>query len=666
MSLHFLEKRPQPVKWHLRRARYRGNVGQRLPPLNLQDSEEEISPQAPAASAPVAVAAQAPRLRSSSPQPGPTSLELAGALYGGWAVSPPPPRRFHKSAPRFEAGRRRGDVSEDGRSPEPSRSYKDSADEDSSATWDDHTREAQHAGRIIVMSQTNGRIVEAGTHDELLRRNGAYAGLLRTGLCAGKQEEEQEAAAAVDLKASEIIENIRPRSQQSTSSMSSIRSVTRCRAGSSGAVGIDSESDEEDDRFVESRLATSWTQGLITGGILNYIRDTGGDGNSAGASPASSSVNWHAGERPDTAGSRGSGRRVEPRSQLPGRPAPPVVSETLPSFTSPYQAQWKSHRDEIGIPPGNSAQDSFVTSRVEPTGGRAPLNGDSSSRAVPGVVLTRVPVSGGATASAAASPSPASSLAPMAPTMANSDASPKDKLNNARREIRQHLDLRPEADDRHVSADLASWIRSRPGRDDEPFRGLGALISKAGLDDQYVKAADCTTKLGIGSVSELLTYSADFEKAMKWKVGSQKKFRCAIEAFEAEMKDWRTSQSLKSQPLLATNDLPVSYNAGGTLERKEATADQTTRQQGFAAPQHGSNPQRSYFGVGGRGKSVNGMPSLDDLLSPGSARPIPMVPAAPPVPSGVKAPNRFPRPLPPRRFPRPEPPDRRPMPYTAR
>ncbi|HSW52212.1 MAG TPA: hypothetical protein VLG93_03190, partial [Sulfuricaulis sp.] len=35
----------------------------------------------------------------------------------------------------------------------------------------------EHADRIVVLSQ--GRVVESGTHRELLARNGVYAGLYR-------------------------------------------------------------------------------------------------------------------------------------------------------------------------------------------------------------------------------------------------------------------------------------------------------------------------------------------------------------------------------------------------------------------------------------------------------------------------------------------------------
>ena len=55
--------------------------------------------------------------------------------------------------------------------------------------------QAQYADRIIVMS--HGRIIESGTHAELLRRGGAYASLLKV----GDNVSEEEATAVVDLAA---------------------------------------------------------------------------------------------------------------------------------------------------------------------------------------------------------------------------------------------------------------------------------------------------------------------------------------------------------------------------------------------------------------------------------------------------------------------------------
>lgn len=58
--------------------------------------------------------------------------------------------------------------------------------------------QAQYADRIIVMS--HGKIVEDGTHKELLQRNGPYAGLMR----AGSGVSEEQAAVVVDRVAEKL------------------------------------------------------------------------------------------------------------------------------------------------------------------------------------------------------------------------------------------------------------------------------------------------------------------------------------------------------------------------------------------------------------------------------------------------------------------------------
>jgi len=85
--------------------------------------------------------------------------------------------------------------------------------------------------------------------------------------------------------------------QQTSSTIYSVRSVIRCRGDSTGDMGLDSDFEEEVE-FVDRGVATSWAQGVIVGGILDYAREIGEDAGVEAALAASSSSSPQARERP--------------------------------------------------------------------------------------------------------------------------------------------------------------------------------------------------------------------------------------------------------------------------------------------------------------------------------------------------------------------------------